>query len=159
MFAELRVPPSVRIVIVASLGKACGVPGGVVLSSDEQFVAELRRNAFFSASSPVVPAYLWAFVRAGHLHTHARQQLTANTVQFAQATAATGLFQSFEGFPVFYTPANDLADHLRAHDIWISSFPYPAPTDAPITRVVLSALHTPQDVAHVAALAREFAGR
>jgi 8-amino-7-oxononanoate synthase len=158
VFAEVRVPPSVRVVVVASLGKACGVPGGVVLSSDEQFVAELRRSAFFSASSPVVPAYLWAFVRAESLYAQARQQLAANTAQFAQATATTDLFKSFEGFPVFYTPANQLADYLQERGVWVSSFPYPAPTDTPITRVVLSALHTAADMAQVAALAREFAG-
>ena len=159
VFAQLHARlGNVRLVVVASLGKACGVPGGVVLSSDAQFVAELRRSAFFSASSPIVPAYLYAFVRAGQLYAQARQQLAANTAQFAQATAATGLFQCFEGFPVFYTPANKLADYLQERGVWISSFPYPAPTDAPITRVVLSALHTAEDVAHVAALAREFAG-
>lgn len=156
VFAQLQVPPSVRVVVVASLGKACGVPGGVVLSSDAEFVAELRRSAFFAASSPVVPAYLWAFVRAESIYAQARQQLTANATQFAQATAATGLFQYFSGFPVFYTPANALADYLQQRGVWLSSFPYPAPTDATITRVVLSALHTSDDVAWVAELVQQF---
>jgi 7-keto-8-aminopelargonate synthetase-like enzyme len=157
VFAQLRVPPTVRVVVVASLGKACGVPGGVVLSSDAGFVAELRRSAFFSASSPVVPAYLQAFVRAKALYEQARAQMAANARQFAQAVAETGLFQSFDDFPVFYTPANALAPYLQQRGIWISSFAYPAPTDAPITRVVLSALHTSEDVAQVARLAQKFA--
>lgn len=157
VFAQLRVPPNVRVVVVASLGKACGIPGGVVLSSDAKFVAELRHSAFFAASSPVVPAYLYAFLHASELYAQARQQLAANAAQFALATASTGLFQSFEGFPVFYTPANELAPYLQQRGIWISSFPYPSPTDAPITRVVLSALHTPEDVMQVAGLAQEFA--
>jgi len=67
------------------------------------------------------------------------------------------LLQSFDGFPVFYTAANELTGFLFRRGVWISSFPYPAPTDAPITRIVLSALHTTEDVMEVAALVREFA--
>ncbi|MBC6700014.1 aminotransferase class I/II-fold pyridoxal phosphate-dependent enzyme [Hymenobacter puniceus] len=157
VYAQLRVPPTVRLVVVASLGKACGVPGGLVLSSDVGFIAALRRSAFFAASSPIVPAYLYAFLQADALYAQARQQLAANTQQFALATAATKLFQSFNGFPVFYSPANTLAPYLQQRGVWISSFAYPTPTDAPITRVVLSALHTADDVALVAGLVQAFA--
>ncbi|GAB2944858.1 hypothetical protein GCM10027048_07240 [Hymenobacter coalescens] len=153
--AEVQVPSSVRLVIVSSLGKACGIPGGVVLA-DAGFVQELRRSAFFGASSPVVPAYLHAFVHAGELYRRARAQLKANARQFAEATAGLGLFQSAPGLPVFYTPANELAAFMQQRGVLLSSFPYPAPTDACLTRVVLSALHTSADVAHVAALAAEF---
>lgn len=159
VLSQLQVPPNVRVVVVASLGKACGIPGGVVLSSDAKFVAGLRRSAFFAASSPVVPAYLYAFVQAAELYAQARQQLAANAAQFAQATASMGLFQWFEGFPVFYTPANELTGFLLQRGIWISSFPYPAPADTPITRVVFSALHTTEDVMQVARLAQEFAAK
>lgn len=159
VFPLLRVPPSVRVVVVASLGKACGVPGGVVLSSDVGFVRELQRSAFFAASSPVVPAYLYAFVRAEELYRHARRRVAAHAAQFAAATGGTGLFESFDGFPVFYTPAHELTEFLLERGVWISSFPYPAPTDPTITRVVLSALHTVEDVARVAEVVREFAAQ
>jgi 7-keto-8-aminopelargonate synthetase-like enzyme len=140
------------------LGKACGIPGGAVLSSDAQFIFALRASAFLAASSPMIPAYLWAFLRAPALYESARQQLGAHVAAFVTATAPTQLFRSFAGFPVFYTPANDLTEFLQQRGVWISSFPYPAPTDPNITRVVLSALHTTADVAQVAALVREFAG-
>lgn len=154
--AEIEVPASVRLVIVSSLGKACGVPGGVVLS-DARFIEELRRSAFFGASSPVVPAYLYAFLQARELYREARARLTAHVRQFRQATADLGLFHSAPDFPVFYTPAAALAEFMEQREVLISSLRYPTPADAPITRVVLSALHTPEDVARVAALAAEFA--
>ena len=156
LFPQLRVPAGVRLVVVTSLGKACGIPGGAVFSSDAEFITRLRHSAFFAASSPVVPAYLQAFLQAAPVYAEARQRLAANVAHFTQATTETGLLHSFDGFPVFYTPVNELAGFLFQRGIWISSFPYPAPTDAPITRIVLSALHTADDVAQVAALAREF---
>ncbi|KUG05928.1 aminotransferase class I/II-fold pyridoxal phosphate-dependent enzyme [Solirubrum puertoriconensis] len=157
IFTEISAPATVRLVVVSSLGKACGIPGGVVLG-DAAFVGSLRRSAFFAASSPVVPAYLYAFLHAQELYQQARQQLAANVQRFADAAPA-GLFQGTEGFPVFYTAANELADYLQQREVLISSFPYPAPTDPCITRVVLSALHSPADVERVADLCTAFAKR
>ena len=156
IISEIEVPASVRLVVVSSLGKACGVPGGVVLS-DETFVAQLRRSGFFGASSPVVPAYLYAFARATPLYRHARAQLQANLAQFAQAVEALSLFNFAPDFPVFYTPLDALAPFLEKHDVLISSFAYPTPADPCITRVVLSSLHTSDDIELVAELVRSFA--
>lgn len=153
---EVVVPASVRLVVVSSLGKACGVPGGVVLS-DAEFVAQLRRSGFFGASSPVVPAYLYAFTQATELYAHARQQLQANLAQFAEAVGPLGLFSFAPDFPVFYTTVNALAPYLEKHGVLISSFAYPTPADPCITRVVLSSLHTPEDIEKVAELVRGFA--
>ncbi|MBD2713453.1 pyridoxal phosphate-dependent aminotransferase family protein [Microvirga sp. STR05] len=157
IFPQLQVPDSVRVVVVSSLGKACGIPGGVVLSSDADFITGLQRSAYFAASSPIVPAYLHAFVRAAPVYTQARQQLATNVRQFSEAVAALDLFQMAEDFPVFFTPSNTLCGFLQAQHILISSFAYPTPTDARITRIVLSALHTSQDVAQVAEAVRAFA--
>lgn len=151
-------PPNVRLVVVGSLGKALGVPGGAVLA-DAAFIAQLRGSPFFGASSPAVPAYLWAFLaaeRAG-LYTAARQRLGALVAQFAAAVGALGLFRHQLGFPVFYTAANALAPFLEARGILVSSFAYPTPADACITRVVLNALHTAADVVQVAAACQGFA--
>ena len=156
IITEVEVPASVRLVVVSSLGKACGIPGGVVLS-DPDFVAQLRRSGFFGASSPVVPAYLYAFARATELYAQAREQLQANLAQFAAAIGPLGLFHFAPDFPVFYTPVNALAAYLEERGVLISSFAYPTPADPCITRIVLSSLHTPDDVARVAELVRSFA--
>ncbi|MGI4884012.1 MAG: aminotransferase class I/II-fold pyridoxal phosphate-dependent enzyme [Janthinobacterium lividum] len=151
-------PPHVRLVVVSSLGKALGVPAGAVLA-DAAFIAQLRGSPFFGASSPAVPAYLWAFLaaeRAG-LYAAARQQLGARVAQFAAAVRPLKLFRSQPNFPVFYTEANALAPFLEARGTLISSFAYPTPADACITRVVLNALHTATDVAQVAAACQDFA--
>lgn len=154
--AEIDVAPSVQLIIVSSLAKACGVPGGVVLA-EESFIDELRRSAFFGASSPVVPAYLYAFARAQPLYQQARMRLTATVRQFHAATVGLGLYQSAPEFPVFYTPAAELSTFMEQRGVLISSLHYPTPADAAITRVVLSALHTAADVARVAGLSAEFA--
>jgi 8-amino-7-oxononanoate synthase len=156
IITEVQVPASVRVVVVSSLGKACGIPGGVVLS-DPDFVAQLRRSGFFGASSPVVPAYLHAFTRATALYAQARQQLQANVAQFAEAVEPLGLFDFAPDFPVFYTSVNALAPYLEKNGVLISSFAYPTPADPCVTRIVLSSLHTTDDIACVTELVRSFA--
>src|SRR5205085_1245001 len=104
----------------------------------ENFVEQLRRSGFFGASSPVVPAYLYAFVGATGLYRQARQQLVANQDRFAQAVEPLSLFDFAIDFPVFYTPIDALAPFLEKQGVLISSFAYPTPTDPCITRIVLS---------------------
>ena len=133
ILSEVTVPTGVRLVVVSSLGKALGVPGGMVLGP-QTFVEQLQRMAFFGASSPIVPAYLDAFLQADPLYAEARRQLTARVQQFEAAVAPLGLFQSAADFPVFYTPVNTLYPFLEARDVLISSFPYPTPT-APASRM------------------------
>jgi 7-keto-8-aminopelargonate synthetase-like enzyme len=144
----------VTVVVVSSLGKAFGVPGGVVLGPT-RFVGDLKRNPFFTAGSAVPPAYLYAFVRAQSLYQQAGQQLFANVAYFQQQTEALGLFRSLDQYPVFYTADNALAAAVAPQCV-LSSFPYPHPDSALITRVIVSSLHTRADLDTLEKLIREY---
>ncbi|MES2732153.1 MAG: aminotransferase class I/II-fold pyridoxal phosphate-dependent enzyme [Bacteroidota bacterium] len=155
IFSELVVPAHIRLIVVSSLGKALGIPGGVVLA-DKVFIEQLRASPFFGASSPVIPAYLHAFLQSEDIYKQARQRLFANTQRFSAQVSASGLFQTFPHYPVFYTPANELYPYLKENGVLISSFPYPLVQDECVTRVVLSSLHTPQDVDQLSGLIVSF---
>jgi len=156
IISELALPSHIQLVVVSSLGKALGIPGGIVLG-DQHFIRELRQSPFFSASSPVIPAYLYAFLHAEGIYRQARQQLFDNVRRFSDQIANLDLFRHFSDYPIFYTPDNRLYDYLLERGVFISSFPYPSPQDACITRVVLSALHTPADIDRVADLVTQYA--
>ena len=146
--------PNVTVVVVSSLGKAFGVPGGVVLGPAD-FIDGLRKSPFFTAGSSVPPAYLYAYPRAQLLYQQARQRLFANVAYFQRLTNEFSLFRSIEQYPVFYTADNALAEAV-APDGVLSSFPYPHPDSAPITRVVVSSLHQKEDVDRLAALIKRY---
>ena len=158
IYRQLKAFPHVRPVVIASLGKALGLPGGVILA-DETLLAAIRQMAFFGGASPVPPAYLHAFLRAGSLYDEARQRLGANVAHFTRLAAPTHFFRHRPGYPVFYTPANALCDFLRERRILISSFPYPTPDSSHLTRVILSSLHTADDIAYLAACIKAFEKR
>lgn len=146
IFATLQslAKANVTVLVVSSLGKAFGIPGGVVLGPTD-LVNELRSGPFFTAASPLPPAYLYAFVRAQPLYDRARQRLFENVSYFRQLTADLSLFRSLDRYPVFYTADDRLAAAVAPTCV-LSSFPYPDPDSELITRVVVSSLHQRADL-------------
>jgi 8-amino-7-oxononanoate synthase len=188
---------NVKIIVIASLAKALGIPGGVILS-EEKTIYAIRNNPLFVGASPIVPAYLFAFLLAQPMYEKARQTLTNNIQLFRNYLSemtphfiekgtpeeesgqapqyksdftqnseyklplnveyqSTNLFKTpLDNYPVFFTPLNELFDYLLAEKIFISHFAYPKPNDPPITRIVLSALHLPVDIAYLALKIKSF---
>ncbi|WP_128545886.1 aminotransferase class I/II-fold pyridoxal phosphate-dependent enzyme [Larkinella soli] len=137
--------PDVRLIVTASLAKAMGLPGGVVFAEPSVLKA-IRETPFFGACSPIAPAYLDAFGRSGDLYAHAFRKLRQTVRRFEEIVGNRGPFQHIPEYPVFYTPQDELYSFLLTKRILIYSFAYPSPTDKPNTRIVLSALHQPEDL-------------
>ncbi len=137
---------NVKIIVIASLAKALGIPGGVILS-DKMTIQSIRQNPLFVGASPIVPAYLFAFLKTQNVYKNARLLLNKNIDLFKKLNEnQLHSFHFHEQHPVFFTKENDIYFFLLKHKILISSFSYPNPNDPPITRIVLSALHTEGDV-------------
>ncbi|RRB14861.1 aminotransferase class I/II-fold pyridoxal phosphate-dependent enzyme [Larkinella knui] len=137
--------PNVRLIVTASLAKAMGLPGGVIFS-DPQTLSAIRRTAFFGACSPTPPAYLYAFCQAQGSYHAAFNQLLENIRLFEKRVGTSDLFQHIPDYPVFYTDQDRLYSYLLANRIFVYSFAYPTPTDKPNTRIVINALHRPEDI-------------
>lgn len=144
-YKSLELPENVELIVVGSLGKAWGIPGGVILGG-EPFLNKLRRSSLFGGASPAIPAYLDAFVSAQQLYRGQRSRLAQNIQQFQSLVGAKSDLVSIDSFPVFYSADQSLADRLVEHKILISSFAYPSPESDLITRIVLNALHEKADI-------------
>ncbi|WP_439882092.1 aminotransferase class I/II-fold pyridoxal phosphate-dependent enzyme [Pontibacter sp. MBLB2868] len=138
-----------HLIVLGSLGKALGVPAGVILS-DAQTIEQLKRSTYFGGASPAIPAYLYAFLQCQKAFSDAREKLLFNIDYFKERLEQPGLFRSFANYPVLNTSSHELCPFLLRHKIMISSFRYPTPADDPITRVVLNSLHTPEDLERLA---------
>ncbi|GAB3340474.1 8-amino-7-oxononanoate synthase [Larkinella ripae] len=136
---------NVRLIVTASLAKAMGLPGGAIFA-DPPTLESIRRTAFFGACSPMPPAYLSAFGQTQDLYKTAFLRLLENIRRFENRVDHLGLFQHIPAYPVFYTEQDRLYSYLLTKRILIYSFAYPTPTDPPNTRIVLSALHQPEDI-------------
>ncbi|NJK82564.1 MAG: aminotransferase class I/II-fold pyridoxal phosphate-dependent enzyme [Saprospiraceae bacterium] len=135
-----------NVLVVASLGKALGIPGGVILGS-AQHLNQIKHNAFFGGASPASPAYLYAFLQSQALYATQRAHLL-NLIDWFQTNCPH--FRTLPHYPVFNTPHHVLLAYLQEREILLSSFPYPTPASERITRVVLNAAHRLEDVKKMA---------
>ena len=147
--------PALKLIVVSSFGKAMGIPGGFILS-DSDTIDQIRKSPFFTASSPVIPAYLHAFLHSGPIYEKARKALFKNIRQFAASVVDLKIFNSIPGYPVFYTPENGLYEFLLNRGIIISCFAYPGPEDGLITRIVINSRHTEADLIQLRDLIQEY---
>ena len=155
IFSTLEVPKNVELIVIASLGKALSIPGGVILGS-KKFIQKIWQSPYFGGASPISPAYLHAFLQAKKLYQEHLQILFRTIEYFKTAIEPLNLFQTFENYPVFYTSEDTLADFLNPYKILISSFPYPTAQSETITRLVLNAAHTQADLSALVDLLRTF---
>jgi 8-amino-7-oxononanoate synthase len=149
IYPELPQKENISYIIVASLAKACGIPGGVI-ACDRSFRKVFWDHPFFGGASPVVPAYLHAFVKAQDLLAQQLRRLHSNIRYFHAKIRAADHFRFLPDYPVFYTQEDGLAGYLSEKNILISSFPYPGTEDPVITRIVLSASHKKADLEQLA---------
>jgi 8-amino-7-oxononanoate synthase len=157
VFAQIPKNANLKIVVTASLAKAMGLAGGVILA-DTVFLQKLRTSAYFGGCSPMAPHQLWAYLHAQSLYEDTQQKLHQNTTLFTTLTQDLGLFSNQDHYPVFHTHRDDLYPFLLQNQVFIYSFSYPKPTDKANTRIVLSAWHTPADLHKLAHLCQRFVG-
>jgi 7-keto-8-aminopelargonate synthetase-like enzyme len=136
---------NINYLIVSSLAKAFGVQGGIILGESE-IIDSLKKFVFFSASSAISPAYIYAFLNAKKLYDLCREKLFDNVNKFIDLIGDTDFFRFDSRFPVFYSPENAIYELCKKYGIILSSFPYPRSCDENITRIVISAAHTHKDI-------------
>lgn len=149
IYNKIRHRENINLIVVASLAKAMGIPGGVVLS-DDCTISQLRENSFFGTSSPIAPGYLYAFAKAGQVYSDARKQLSENIGLFNSLLPNRDMFDALAGYPVFYTAAHSLPGFLNGHGILISAFAYPNPQGSIVTRVIINSGHAKKDIERLA---------
>lgn len=144
ILSEIKAPEGSTLIVVSSLGKALGIPGGVVFSK-KSVIEEIKKSAFFGGSSPAVPAYLYAFLKAKNIYRRAKDKLLENISLFSRKIDSDQ-FNFIHDYPVFYTKNRSMAEKLFNNNIIISCFPYPTSEDEWITRIILNSLHTEADI-------------
>ena len=143
--AQLELPDQVSLIIISSLGKAFGVPGGAIMGP-KNIVELIWKTPMFGGASPISPAFLNAFVKGQTIYAQKRALLKQNIRHFLKHLPNRQAFKYIDDFPVFYTKFNHLTTYLTRNQILISSFPYPSPEDDPITRIILNGSHTTADI-------------
>jgi 8-amino-7-oxononanoate synthase len=135
---------NIQLIITSSLNKAMGMTGGVIFA-EQDFIEKLRHFSMFSGASPMMPALLDAFVNSIAIFHEQRAKLLSNIQYFNHLIPDSNL-DYIENYPAYCTHQVGLHEHLKEHGIMTACFPYPTTTDFPVTRLVISALHTKEEL-------------
>jgi len=145
--------PWVDMLMVSSLGKAMGIPGGV-LSGSKSFLESIRKSSEYLSSSPISPAYLSAFLLSQHIYPEQRILLQ----EILNRIENLKFLEEFK--PVLHPvlslnsiseqkkkgKGESLPEFLLRKGILVSAFSYPSPKDPLSIRAVLNACHKPKDI-------------
>jgi 7-keto-8-aminopelargonate synthetase-like enzyme len=137
--------PNLEYVIVGSLGKAYSMPTGIICASQKR-IRQLTESPYFRGASPPSPAYLWVFMQSEAIRSRQFERLQANVQYFKAKTADKSIFSSADNLPIFRIFCTDLYEYLLHQNILISHFAYPKSDGKLISRVVLNANHTSEDL-------------
>ena len=140
-----------RLIITASLNKAMGLTGGVILS-DSETVSSIRQSPMFAGASPMMPALLETFVNSLEYYIEQQQKLSENITYFNSLIPQDSFLDSIENYPAYCTHKSGVHEYLKENGIMTACFPYPTATDLPVTRLVVSALHLEEDLEKLAGL-------
>ncbi len=144
---------STKLIITASLNKAMGMTGGVILS-DSETVSSIRQSPMFAGASPMMPAILETFVNSLDYFAEQQQKLSENISYFNSLIPQNSFLDSIQNYPAYCTRLSGVHEYLKENGIMTACFPYPTVTDLPVTRLVISALHLKEDLEKVARLIR-----
>jgi 8-amino-7-oxononanoate synthase len=138
-----------RFILTASLNKALAMPGGVIFS-DEEIIDQIRQTPMFAGASPMMPALLDAFVNSVDFYHEQQQKLLENIQYFNRLIPKNTFLDSIKNYPAYCTYQEGFFEYLKENGIMTACFPYPTANDKPVTRLVISALHTKEDLEKVA---------
>ena len=140
---------STKFIITASLNKAMGMTGGIILS-DSETVSSIRQSPMFAGASPMMPALLETFVNSLDYFAEQQQKLFENISYFNSLIPENSFLDSIPNYPAYCTHQSGVHEYLKENGIMTACFPYPTATDLPVTRLVISALHLDKDLEKLA---------
>jgi 7-keto-8-aminopelargonate synthetase-like enzyme len=144
--------PHIAYMITYSLSKALHLPGGAISCSNKSDAEALRKTIWYAASTPPAPAPLHVWLQHAETYANQRKVLRKNAEYLHQKIGHLPVVKWHPELPVFLLPTALDASFFQQHQILISSFSYPDPKGTPINRVVLSALHTNDDMDKLSAV-------
>lgn len=155
VFKKLLDLTGIKTIVISSLAKALGTDAGIILS-DLNTIRELRNTPIYVGSSPPSPGSLFAFTNSEPIYSNELKKLRHNLRLFTDLLISKEKLFFIPDFPVFLVLDDLLADHLLKNGISFSSFPYPDPRGKSLHRIVISSIHTNEELGILAGLINEF---
>tara|TARA_R110000868_G_scaffold93190_1_gene258047 strand:+ start:11570 stop:12631 length:1062 start_codon:yes stop_codon:yes gene_type:complete len=134
-----------ELIVCCSLGKGFGIQAGTIFGSKMR-IKELADTPFFGGASPAAPAAMASIIDGSELFKKKRVELRNNIGLFKSNNKALDRFKFMDEHPAFSFNDEALTNYLKEHKIVVTSFRYPDEDSSLMSRIVISAHHTKEDI-------------
>jgi 7-keto-8-aminopelargonate synthetase-like enzyme len=145
VYRHLKSLGAKQLFMCCSLGKGFGIQAGAVFGSKENMSA-METSTFFGGASPASPAAVATLIDAQEIYQKRRTLLEANLGLFLKETKQLRGFNYMNAHPTFSFQNQKLTDTLLQRNIIVTHFNYPNENTSIMSRIVLSAAHTTEDI-------------
>ena len=134
-----------ELVLCCSMGKAMGIPAGMVLGTS-QLINQMKQSNMFAGASPPPAAYIATLIEALPIYQAQLNRLLDLTKYFLESLDQPEIFTYLENYPVFFYNNRELNTFLFRNGICTTNFNYPSEENSWQSRVVISAAHSTEDI-------------
>ena len=134
-----------ELIVCCSLGKGLGIQAGAIFGTKVR-IDQLTNTDFFGGASPATPAALATFSEGHHIYKKQRELLKQNVDLFLNKTQVFDSFRFTQKHPAFIFENSELVDYLEENGVVITNFKYPNDEGVLMSRIVISAAHTKDDI-------------
>lgn len=133
-----------RKIMIASLGKAFGLTGGVI-ASDYKFINQMATHDAFVSSAGMNAAFVQTIADAENIYIHQHQKLKENLNYINNKLIKNKAVHFDADYPLIYLDIEGINEIFTANKIIITNFKYPTGTKD-LNRIVITANHTKEDL-------------
>jgi len=154
-FLKLSPLGAKELLVCGSLSKGPTIQAGFILGKINR-IDHLKDSLPFGGSSPASPASMATLLEAGSIYAQQRKILMENVILFLDLVKKKSFFQNTAGHPAFAFRSIELTEYLRENSILVTHFNYPNPDAVVLSRIVISAGHTFEDIEKLRTLINNF---
>jgi 7-keto-8-aminopelargonate synthetase-like enzyme len=144
IYSEIHFPNIKRKIMVASLGKAFGLTGGVI-ASDSEFIDMMANHDTFVSSAGMNAAFVQTMVDAKELYFNQNQKLKDNLKYISLHLIKNKKLLFNPNYPLIYPQIEGINEIFAANKIIVTHFKYPTDTKD-LNRIVITANHKKEDL-------------
>ena len=144
IYSDISLPTIKRKIMIASLGKAFGLTGGVI-ASDKDFINEMKNLDIFVSSAGMNAAFVQTMADAAPIYSQQHQKLTANLKYIDTHLIKNQAVLFNVNYPLIYPEIDGIKEILLDNKIIATNFKYPTDTKD-LNRIVITANHKKEDL-------------
>ena len=148
-YRMLKALQPAKLMVCCSLGKALGSQAGAVFG-DASDIKMLQSTPFYGGASPASPAFMATLMGAKEMYSKRLMELKGNYQNFRSQLKNPAFFNHMDGHPTFEFQDSRVATALNKSGFIFTNFNYPDENGPLVSRIVLSAYHTKQDIENLA---------